>query len=227
MRRLWWIAAILLTCSAAAAQSAGEIDRLLAAVNGRIVTEGDLRIARPLNAVLSLGRSDTRGSRQVELNRLIDLELVRQELEYFPLEGGDQSRMQAEVLAKLDDFKEAYAEIGGLDALLRQLGLQEAELVAEVRLRMLTDRFIDLRFRPFAAPSELEVEAYYREKLVPVLQKKGSPLPPLGEVSPQISAILTEQKVTADYEAWIANIRNRARIEFFPGSGHLQEGKHP
>jgi len=227
MRKLWWIAAILLSCSAADARSAEEIDRLLAAVNGQVVTEGDLKVASPLNAVLSLGRGDARGSRQAELNRLIDLELVRQELEYFPLEVGDQSRMQAEVLAKLDDLKEAYAEIGGLAALLRQLGLQEVELVAEVRLRMLTERFIDLRFRPFAAPSDREVEAYYREKLAPLLQKKGSPLPPLAGVSSQISAILVEQKVTADYEAWIANIRNRARIEFFPGSGHFSEGKHP
>ena len=227
MRKSWWIAAIIFGFSVADARSAEEIDRLLAAVNGKVVTEGDLKIARPLNAVLSLGRSATRGSRQDELNRLIDLELVRQELEYFPLEQGDQSRMQAEVQARLGDLKEAYAEIGGLPALLRQLGLQEAELIAELRLRLLTERFIDLRFRPFADPSDREVETYYRDELAPLLQKKGSPLPPLPEVSSMISAILIERKVTTDYEAWIANIRNRARIEFFPGSGYFPEGRQP
>ena len=52
---------------------AGEIDRLLAAVNGKVMTEQDLLLARELNAFLSDGKISVSPSRTEEISRLIDL----------------------------------------------------------------------------------------------------------------------------------------------------------
>src|SRR5881398_685909 len=95
-----------------------EIDRLLVAVNGRVVTEGDLRLAHNLNAILAPARNGAERSGEEELNRLIDLELMRQELTNFAAIKADES----EIEPRMQDLRNKYAEIGGLPALLRDLG---------------------------------------------------------------------------------------------------------
>ena len=64
-----------------------EIDRLIAAVNGVAITEGDLNLARSLNAILSYGRNAAAASRSDEIEKLIDQELMRQELKNFEHDG--------------------------------------------------------------------------------------------------------------------------------------------
>jgi hypothetical protein len=140
--------------------AAQEIDRLLAAVNGKVITEGDLSISRSLNSLILLGRSETNPTKAQELSRLIDLELIRQEMESFPFGQVDQSSIQSEVEKQRSALMTVYAEIGGLPALLRRLGLQEDELVSYLRLRVHMTRFMDLRFRPFVTGAQGdEVEA--------------------------------------------------------------------
>ncbi len=134
--------------------AAQEIDRLLAAVNGKVITEGDLSISRSLNSLILLGRSEANPTKAQELSRLIDLELVRQEMESFPFGQADQSSIQSQVEKQTSALKTVYAEIGGLPALLRRLGLQEAELISYLRLRVLTARFMDLRFLPFVTGTQ-------------------------------------------------------------------------
>jgi hypothetical protein len=134
--------------------AAQEIDRLLAAVNGKVITEGDLSISRSLNSLILLGRSEANATKVQELSRLIDLELIRQEMENFPFGQADQSSIQSEVEKQMVALKTVYAEIGGLPAQLRRLGLQEDELVSYLRLRVHVARFVDLRFRPFVTGAQ-------------------------------------------------------------------------
>jgi hypothetical protein len=62
-----------------------EIDRLLVTVNGKVITEGDLSLARGLNEVLSYGQDTKLNSKDSELDRLVNLELMRQELTSFSM----------------------------------------------------------------------------------------------------------------------------------------------
>jgi hypothetical protein len=190
---------------------AEEIDRLLAAVNGRVITEGDLLLARTLNAILSFGNDNVPASRTEEIDRLMDLELLRQELASFPMAPEDQGKIQA----RIQEFRNAYAEIGGLPALLRRLGLQESELLDYIRLQDSILHFVDFRFRPFAEVSEQEIQTYYRTKLVPPLQQAGARIPPLQEVSARIQDVLKEEKVDASLTQWIRDVRRHSRIEYY------------
>jgi hypothetical protein len=142
------------------------------------------------------------------------------------VEQGDPAKVQASLQAAvqviLDDLRQAYAEIGGLSALLRQLGLQEAELVSYIRLQILIVRFTSMRFDPFVAVADAEVDAYYRTKLMPELKQAGAEVPPLPEVAARIHEILKEEKKNSALENWIANIRSHSRIELYaqaPNSG--------
>jgi hypothetical protein len=194
-----------------------EIDRLLAAVNGKIVTELDLGIARTLDAVLQFGKNAALQSRQKELDRLINQELIRQEMENYPIPESDRAEVEREVQAQLENLRDAYAEIGGLPALLRQLGLQQDELVAKVRTLVLSEKFISLRFGPFITVTDAEVEAYYSGRLLPQLRERGIDIPPPAAVAAQISALLREEKKNQAWLQWIDNIKIHSRIEFFAG----------
>jgi len=196
---------------------AQEVDRLLAAVNGKVVTELDLGIARTLDAVLQFGKNAALQSRQQELDKLINQELIRQEMENFPIPESDRAQVEKEVRANLDNLRNSYAEIGGLPALLRQLGLEQDELVVKVRTLVLSEKFISLRFGPFITVSDAEVEAYYLDKLLPQLQQKGIAVPPLAAVTGQISALLREEKKSLAWLQWIDNIKIHSRIEYFTG----------
>jgi hypothetical protein len=191
---------------------AEEVDRLLAAVNGKVITAGDLKLAGNLNALLLLGQGPGTRTSEDELARLIDLELLRQELENFKIAPADEKSIQQ----RLDDLIQAYAEIGGLRTLLNRLGLQQAELEDYLRLQTSILRFVDLRFRPFAPdPDSNEIEGYYRDVLIPKLKDGGAPVPPLQEVSDSIATIVKEQKVNAALDQWVKDVRRHSRIEFF------------
>jgi hypothetical protein len=188
-----------------------EIDRLIAAVNGKVITEGDLGLARSLNALMFYGKASTSESQEDELNRLIDLELMRQELKNFSLTQEDEVKVKA----RMQSLRDSYADKGGLPILLSQLGLQESELISYLRLEFSILKFVDFRFKPFINVSEEEIKAYYEGKLSLQLRKSNLDLPALTQVSAKIEEILKEEKTDAVLEQWINEIRRNARIEYF------------
>jgi len=192
-------------------RAAEEIDRLLAAVNGKVVTEGDLRLARNLNVLVGFGRTAQPGSRPEEIDQLINRELLRQELEHFPLQSEDQGRADQ----RLEELKQGYAEIGGITYVLRGLGLQESEIEAYLELQVSMMRFVDVRFRPFVNVTPAEVQEYHRTELEPKLRASGSRIPPLEEESIQIESLLVDSKVSRMMEDWIQTLRQHSEIEVF------------
>jgi hypothetical protein len=186
-----------------------EIDRLLAAVNGKVITAGDLKIARALNPALFAGA--VYDSPDQELTQLIDFEILRQELKNFGMTNEDEN----DVASRVRSLRETYALKGGLSAYLQKFGLQESELIAYVQLTSSMLRFVNFRFRPFVNVTPEEIKSYYENVLIPQIEGKKGTLQPLSELSAQIEEILREKKINEDYDQWIANIRRTSRIERF------------
>lgn len=197
--------------AASSGLAAEEIDKLLAAVNGRVITESDLRLATGLNVLVGFGRSVPAGSRKEQVDHLINREILRQELENFPLQPEDRSRADQ----RLTELRQAYAEIGGINHVLRGLGLQEAEIEDYLQLQVSLMRFIEIRFRPFINVTDDEIRKYFDEQLLPVLKAAGTPAPRLEEVSEQIKTRLIEEKVGREMDEWIRDLRGHSRIELY------------
>jgi hypothetical protein len=178
-----------------------EIDRLIAAVNGVAITEGDLNLARSLNAILSYGRNAAAASRSDEIEKLIDQELMRQELKNFSMTDVEESKIKA----RLQSLHDAFAAKGGLSALLQQTGLLEASIL----------KFVDFRFRPFVSVSEADIRTYYEERLTPQLKESKIEVPSLDQISAKIEMILREEKINAVLDQWMKEIRRSSRIEYF------------
>lgn len=220
LRAIRLLASILFCFSCSFAYGA-EIDRLLVAVNGRAITEGDLDLARNLNAIVFYDKSPGPSSREDEIGKLIDLELMRQELKTFSMAQEDQEKVEA----RLRSLRDAYSSKGGLPLLLKRLGLQESELIAYLKLESSILKFVDFRFKPFATVSEQEIKNYYEVRLTSQLQKARIALPDLGQVSARIEGILREEKINALLDQWITEIKRNSRIEYFDsarGSGTLE-----
>jgi peptidyl-prolyl cis-trans isomerase SurA len=187
------------------------IDRLIVAVNGKVITEGDLNLARKLNAVVLPDINAKPRSRKEEIDRLIDLELMQQELKNFSLTQEDENK----IAVRMQSLRASYADKGGLPVLLRNLGLQETELLSYVRLESSILRFVDFRFRPFVNVTEVEIKDYYETRLIPQLRESKLAVPELAQVSAKIEEILKEEKVNAALEQWISIIKRNSRIEYF------------
>ncbi len=208
------LTALILLQTAGGSGAAEEIDRLLAAVNGKVITESDLRLARNLNALVGFGRTTPPASRAEEMDQLINRELLSQELEHFPLQPEDQAHADQ----RLEELKQGYAEIGGITYVLQSLGLREKEIESYLALQVAMMRFIDLRFRPFVSVTPAEIEEYYGTQLVPKLRASGSRIPPLEEVSRQIEGILMDSYVGQMMDDWVKNLRQHSEIEIFEAS---------
>jgi peptidyl-prolyl cis-trans isomerase SurA len=188
-----------------------EMDRLIAAVNGVVITEGDLNLARSLKGILSNGGNIEGGTRNEEIERLIDQELMRQELKNFSMTEVEGSSIEA----RIQSLREAYATRGGLAALLQRTGLQESELKSYIRLEFSILKFVDFRFRPFVGVSEADIRDYYEKRLAPQLQESKIDLPKLDQISAKIEVVLREEKINAVLDQWMKEIRRSSRIEYF------------
>jgi len=208
--RTVWIVSLILACSAL--DLAGtEVDRLLVAVNGSVITEGDLYITRKLNPlVFSIDEKDT-ASREDALDRLIDLELIRQELRHFSMDAENENSLDA----KVKEWRNRMAETGVAPGDVERLGIRESELNSYLRLRISILEFIDFRFGPFAVVSDAEIEAYYKETFGPQLRDAGLEIPPLAQVSDRIESILKDDKINEALDQWLLDARDNARIEYF------------
>ncbi len=201
---------------------AQEIDRLIAAVNGKVVTEMDLELSRRLNALLVFEKETVARSRSQEIDRLIDLELIRQELLNFPMTREDETTIQK----GMEDLRKGYEAVpGGLAAVSAQYGLNEDDIRSYLRLQSSIMRFVAFRFTPFVSVLEEEKEKYYRETLVPQLERAKATIPPLSDVADRIEVILRQEKATAAMEQWIQELRSRARLEYHSETGIPEKSK--
>jgi hypothetical protein len=194
-----------------------EIDHLIAAVNRNIITEGDLQLADAMNAIVGNDSASSQRSRSEAIARLIDLELMRQELNNFSLSSEDETRIEE----RIQSLRKANSSKGGLENLLARFGLHESELRSYLRLELSILKFVEFRFRPFATVSNEEIQRYYQETLTPQLQKSKLKIPSLKEVSGKIEEILKEEKINAALEKWIEDIRRNSRIEYFEEESRL------
>jgi len=208
-----WAAGIGLLCLVLSASnlSGKEVDRLVVAVNGTVITEGDLQIARILNPLVLSGKMVDPISSETEIDSLIDLELIRQELLNFSLDYRDPGALDDRVKQMRDRIQENVDIV----RLLEQLGLQDSELDSYLRFLVSIMDFVDYRFGPFANVSKTEIEAYYKDTFIPQLRDSGLEPPPLEQVADRIEGILEAEKINEALDQWLVDARDNARIEYF------------
>ena len=213
MRRILQFAAMVAVFLPGLALLAETVDRVVAVVNGHILLLSEWDSAARREALLDRQplESLTDASRRATLNRMIDQEVMRGEMENS---SAPQSTPQ-EVAARLHEIREQYpnaTDETAWNAILRRYGVTEAEMEAAVTIELNGLRLLDFRLRSSAQPDARQIERYYRDTYQPAMRAKSAQPVALAEVTPQIREILTQQKLNELTTAWLQELRTQADI---------------
>lgn len=224
--KLFHFALILLIPFAARPPSAGEvIDRIVATVNGHIILQSEVDEAlcyqafadrRPLTPFSA-------EQRKAALDRLIDQELIREEVQKSSL----QAVSPAEVEARIAEIRKLHSEVSDQAswlAALHRYDLTADELHRRVTADLNSWKAIEARLRPSVAVDSRSIERYYQESLLPELHKKGAPEVPLTLVAPKIKEILAQQQMNDLLVNWLKSLRTESNIQiaWMPGTTSAQ-----
>ena len=193
------------------------IDRIVAIVNGHVILQSDWDEGLSYEALLtnrSLAQF-TDDDRRAVLDRLIDQELLREQMKSadFP------HATDAEVAAQVADARKQYPQVaspGSWQTLLAQYHLTEKDLYDHVQQQIDLIRLVDARLRPAVQIDSKSIEAYYRDQFVPQLKQTGSFEVPLAEVSAKIRELLTQEKVSELLVSWLQTLRSEGQVHI-PG----------
>jgi hypothetical protein len=204
-------AVFLLALMVCASLSAEIVDRVVANVNGHAVLQSDWE-----QEIAFEGFSDardpnsfSRAERSAALDRLIDQELLREQLHPAQAVPVEQVVTRVAAIRKLHPNCETEA---GWQATLQRYGLTQASLEKRIGDQVLLMKLVDDRLRPSVQIDQHAVEAYYQEQLVPEMQRSGSIATPLTEVSGKIRELLAAKKMNELLSGWLASLRSTSRI---------------
>src|SRR6185312_15931436 len=186
------------------------IDRIVATVNGHIILQSDWDDALAYEAFIGgkpLQRSTT-VDRKAALDRLVDQELLRQQI---PDNDPQFELNEQSVSARLQEVRKQFPGTESDQAwhsLLARYNLSESELKSHVVTQMKILRLIDEHLTSTIQVDEKNIEDYYNQTFLPQVRQKGAKEPPLAEVTPKIRELLFQQKLNDALKEWLQNLHD-------------------
>jgi peptidyl-prolyl cis-trans isomerase SurA len=189
------------------------IDRIVATVNGNVILQSDwdeaLRYEALLNGrPLSLFTDD---DKKAVLDRLIDQELLGEQMKSAAFQHASESEATARVAEARKQYPEAATE-DGWQTVLDRYDLTEKDVVAHVQQQIDLMRLVDAHLRPAVQIDSKTIEAYYRDKFVPQLKQSGAGDVSLEDVTAQIRELLTQEKVSELMISWLQTLRSESKV---------------
>jgi parvulin-like peptidyl-prolyl isomerase len=215
MNRLHSVTLLIgLSLGAIAARADDVIERVVATVNGRAILQSDWEEAICYEAFIDGHSLDklTVADRQATLDRLIDQELLRQQVQSTSSRQTSPPQVDQRIREIRKLYPNAATEPGWLQT-LASYGLNETELKRRIAQQLELSRLVEARLLPSVQIDSRSIEIYYRETLIPQLRKSGGKQVSLAEVSPKIKEVLTQQKMNDLLIAWLRNLRAESRIQ--------------
>jgi peptidyl-prolyl cis-trans isomerase SurA len=193
------------------------MDRVVAVVNGDLILESDIEAEQRFAAFTPL-RPDNTETRDKLIELLIDRDLILQQMKLqveLPV-------TDAEVDAELTNLKKNIPECAtykceapqGWAKFCADHGFTVEEVRARWRTRMEVLRFIEQRFRMGVNITPAEIDAYYKDKLLPAYKKDNIPPPAEAAISDRIQELLLQQRVTGLLTDWLKALRAQGIVRF-------------
>ncbi len=196
---------LLFLLAVSAARSQQIVDRIVATVEGDLITWSEVR---ELGAFNRLTGQSQRSEPEL-LQRLINQWIVTTEATASRFPASSQPQLEIA-------YNQLVAEFPSPDAYrarLRELALDDAAVRRQLARQLFLARYLDQKYRFLVRVEEPSIAAYYREEFAPRLEAGGQKPPPLEAVREQVSEILTQQEITRMAERWLDESRARLRIE--------------
>jgi peptidyl-prolyl cis-trans isomerase SurA len=194
------------------------VDRVVANVNGHVVLQSDWEQEVAFEAFAN-GRdpdSFTEAERKEALDRLVDQELLREQVR--PSQPAPSDQVAAQV-ARVRNLNPDCSTDAGWHAKLQRYGLTEKSLAQHLSDEIQLMKLVEDRLRPSIQIDQHAVEAYYHDHLLPDIKKAGGSAQPLTEVFNRIKDLLAEKKMNELLTGWLANLRSESHIATPESSG--------
>lgn len=205
------LAAALTWVLATSSHAGPVVDRVVTNVNGHVVLQSDWEEEIAFEAFVN-GRppdSFTTAERKAALDRLIDQELLREQVRPSLPAPADQ------VAARVADVRKAqpdWTTDQAWHAALQRYGLTQRELEKRLSDQIQLMTLVEDRLRPSIQIDQKAVESYYHDRLLPDLKRAGNTAKPLTEVYGRIKNLLAEQKMNELLSGWLASLRSGSHI---------------
>lgn len=215
-----WLAALLwpLCLGAHAQDQPVMLDRVVAVVNNRAILWSDITDALHLAALEPRSKEQEAPNARGALEQLISRTLIEQQIRQEQVNAPtaldkDVEARQLELRKDLPACVHMQCSTdAGWKAFLAANQLTDKQVDDYIRRRLEILAFIEKRFRQGIRISQEEVEAYYRDTLLPQYAK-GEAAPPLKDVAPRIEEILLQEQVNTLFSAWLDNLRKQGDVE--------------
>jgi len=197
-------AAVIMACLCiliAATSHAVLLDRVVAAVNNDVITLSELQQAVAFNAAIGGKGSGSRLEMET-LQGIINRRLLLQEAYRLKVAEVSEQDIAAEVVR----LRERLGTEASFQEFLARIGLTEAQLEKLLGERLLVERFVEKKIGLFARVNRDDVQAYFREHPDEFRDMRFT------EVQKQITARLSEQKVSQQLDQYVDELRSRAFI---------------
>ena len=191
------------------AQMQGQVvDGIVARIEDDIITLSELRELAAYQQLLD-GHAQTNEEVRSEL---IEQWMVNDEATgaRFPLPA------EAEVDREMSSVQNGFPDKAAFERRLSDVGLTQEALRRVMTRQIYLARYLDFKFRSSVQVDDAAIAKYYRDHLVPELQAKGQPVPPVTDVANQIRELLIEQGVNDRTAAWFDDNKPRLKIELEP-----------
>ncbi len=196
----------LIVSSAPAFSGSQMVDRIVAVVNEEVITLTDVRIAEAFKLYAEEIEEESEDYRALVLQKLIDQKVVIQ----F---SGGEGLIEEE---KLDEQMERITQRLGAEEVERRLvhfGLDWENLKDFLRERIAFQTIISERFSKVNPVSLKEIEEYYQRSYVPAQREKGVEPKPMMEILDEIESGIKQEKIEAQIQDWIKNLREKSDIQ--------------
>ena len=198
------------------------LDHVVAVVNGDLILESDIDTERRFDAFQPL-RAEVTESRDKLIERLIDRDLILQQMQQQPQPPIPDAQVDAQLAIVRKDLPECVAYHCETDAGWTKFSADHGFSVADVRdhwrLRMEVLRFIEQRFRMGIRITQAEIDDYYKNKLVPAYQKSHATPPAEASINDRIEEILLQQQVTGLLDDWLKALRAQGIVRILDPEG--------
>jgi len=215
--------AVMVAVMAAGAQTPAPVpkgavvlDHVVAVINGSVILQSDVNEEMGYAVLQPFSIDSTRNTPQRALQRLIDRDLILQQMETAqqvnpPTPQEIQQRI-TQLRATIPECTHYHCETdAGWQAFLQANGLTEKEVEAHWGQRMLILSFIQSRFGAGVRVTPAEIADYYNKTLVPQYHGKTTP-PALATVSTRIEEILLQQRVSSLLLEWLQSLKGEGSV---------------
>jgi hypothetical protein len=203
---------------------AGEVlDGIAVTVNGRAILQSDWQdevryecfvAGRPLASVTPQDRKDA-------LDRLIDQELLREQMSAADLKSVSPEEVEKQFVVMKNDYARDHGA-NSWDAALAAYRLTEADIKNHIALELTQLRLVDSHLRPSIQVDAAAIDAYYKERMAPPAAD-GHQIS-LKEATPKIRELLTQEKMNQLLASWLESLHSQAQIKMFVPDSSVAQG---